>query len=90
MTLEQIYNALNFNWWALNGIYLQTPLYFITQASIYSSYMSTGVPIQGTVTIYLKDYLMYESARQLKNGGCIGGITNIQPPQFKAYPVYFK
>lgn len=99
MTFEQIYAALDYNWWVdtyptdsknhTGPLSPSTMLYFTTKGGV-GSFPSVGVLNDNTNREdYVKDYLMNEAAHQLFNGQCTGGITNTPPAQ-NPLPIYFK
>ena len=96
LTVQQIYNDLNPDWWSVDtlpsGIECpSTMLYWTDEAGNIDSFMSTGVlGDPDNQTDYITNYLMWEAARQLANGQCVGSITNIAPKSYNPLPIYFK
>lgn len=103
-SLQQIYDALNYDWWLdnqINGsgpIFQSADLYFRDGLNNWHNYMSTGCCPQNpdytldpaTRQSYVKNYLMWLAALWLENGQCAGGITNAKPASYQPMPIYFK
>lgn len=69
-----------------------TMLYFKDEIGNYHQWQSNGV-LDPFATDQQTNYiqaLMNEAAYELSNLGCVGGITNIQPPEFQVFPIYYK
>jgi len=104
MNLQQIYNALDYDWWAdteqtINGPTFQTAnIYFQDGLGNWHYFCSNGPCPENpdgsldnpTREQYVKGGLMWDTARQLLNGQCEGGITNIKPAGYRPQPIYFK
>lgn len=97
MAPSQILTNLNSSWWVTtypqgkNGIQCPaTTVYYLDKANHYVSFNSSGaVDVLNTVTTTYITYLMEETANQLANGGCIGGITATRPSSYNPQPIYF-
>lgn len=96
LSADAIYDLLDSSWWVTATVIAgqlnpSTMLYYATESGQYGSFMSVGdldYMRELDVPSYVEDYLMWEAARQLANGGCTGSITNILPKTFVANPIY--
>lgn len=103
LSIDEIYNDLDINWWIDQGIsppgspanQLQLPstmLYYKDKANNWNAFQSVGVKdYENTdITDYVQNYLMWEAARQLNVGHCTGSITNVKPQDYQVFPIYYK
>lgn len=105
LTIEEIYNDLNPDWWITDlisppgGLSNQqqapsTMLYFTVPAGTYASFASQGnvdaLRSALDVSSYVETILMWEAAGALYNADCTGNITNVQPSAYQVFPIYFK
>ena len=105
LTLSQIYDALDPTWWVdayplgtTGPVYPTTMIYFTNPSGTYGNYVSTGPMIltenqtedPTTREYYISNNLMWDTARYLHLSQCTGNVTNIQPPEFQVFPIYYK
>lgn len=105
LNLQDCYNALDYTWWidayplgTTGPVYPTTMIYFEMPASLYGVYVSTGPLIltdlqtedPTTREYYVKNNLMWDTAKYLYNSKCVGNVTNTRPKEFQSFPIYFK
>ena len=105
LTEQEIYDALDYNWWTDvqprgdgTAFWQQAMIYFQDTIGNYHAYGSTGTCPENpdrsidstTREYYIKNGLMWDTARWLANGQCAGAITNARPKEYQPMPIYFK
>jgi hypothetical protein len=101
LSVQAIYDALHYDWWQDiqnlgNPVYQATSVYWQDLIGKWHIFTSTGpCPANPDGSIdasmreyYVRDTLMWDTARQLANTGCSGGITNVAPREWQPLPIY--
>lgn len=102
LDLDSIYNDLNYNWWVDNqqssggAIWQSATIYYQDTIGNWHAFTSNGPAPENsdntldptTREFYVKNYLMRDTALQLYDGYCAGGITNARPAAYQPMPIY--